>query len=115
MRERLHKLRDCFVQLSGSRRFIAGAHVRSDAGAATPAGRNQAFLLQFGVRARHRIWSDAEIACQLAHGGQRVAGTQLTAFYEVAELIHDLLKRCEIRIDREKQIAHEVDDNRRPR
>ncbi len=45
MRERLQELRDCVVQLLGSRRFIAGAHVRSDAGAATPIGCDQAFLL----------------------------------------------------------------------
>ena len=102
MCEHLQKLRDRFVQFSGSRRFITSAHTRSDAGAATPVGRNQAFLLQFGVRARHRIGSDAEIACQLTHGGQRVACTQLAVFYEATELIHDLLKRCEIRIDREE-------------
>jgi len=102
MREPLQKLRDCFVQLSGSRRFIAGAHARGDTGAPTPVGRDQAFLLQFGIRARHRIGSDAKIACQLTHGGQRVACAQLAAFYEAAELIHDLLKRCEIGIDREE-------------
>jgi len=115
MRERLQKLRDCFVQLSGSRRFIASAHARSDAGAATPVGRNQTFLLQFGVRTRHRIGSNAEIACQLTHGGQRIARPQLAAFYEAAELIHDLLKRCQIGIDREEQLLQDVESPRRPR
>ena len=115
MRERLQKLRDCFVQLSGSRRFIASAHARSDAGAATPVGHNQALLLQFGVRARHRIGSDAEVTCQLTHGGQRVACAQLAAFYKAAELIHDLLKRCEIGIDRKEQFPQDVGSPRRPR
>lgn len=115
MRERLQKLPDCVVQLLGSRRFIAGAYVRSDAGAATPIGRDQAFLLQFGVRARHRIGSHAQITSQLAHGGQRVTCPQLAAFYEAAELIHDLLKRCEIGIDREEQFLQDVESPRRPR
>lgn len=66
--ERLHKLGDRFVQLMGSCRFIAGAYARSNASAATPIARDQAFLLQLGVRARHRIGSDAEIAGQLTQG-----------------------------------------------
>lgn len=102
MRERLQKLRDRFVQLVCSRRFITAAYARSDASAATPIGHNQAFLLQFGVRARHRIGCDAEIACQLTHGWQRVTCAQLAALYEVTELVHDLLERREIGIDRKK-------------
>lgn len=101
MRESLHNLRNCFVELTGTRWFIAGTHARSDAGAATPIRRNQAFFLQFGICARYGVGSDAEIACQLTYGGQRVAGTELATFYQAAKLIHDLLKRREIRIDGE--------------
>lgn len=102
MREGLQKLLDHFVQFTGLRRFITDTHAQGDTSAATPVRCNQTFLLQFGIRARHGIGSDAEIARQLTYGGQRVAGAQLAAFYKAAKLIHDLLKRRVIRIDREK-------------
>lgn len=115
MHERFQKLCDRFVQLTGSRRFIAGSHARSDAGAATPVGSNQAFLLQFGVGARNRIWRDAEIARELPNRGQCVAGAQFAAFDKAAKLVHDLLERRKIGIDREEQIAHDADEGWRPK
>lgn len=115
MSERLHNVRDRFVQFTGARWSIADTHARSDAGAAAPIRRNQAFLLQFGVCARHGVGSDAEIACQLAYGGQCIAGAQFATFYQAAKLIHDLLKRREIRIDCEIQLAHDAEEAWRPR
>jgi hypothetical protein len=102
-------MRDRLVQLTGPRHFIAGTHAGGDAGAASPIAREQTFFLQLGVRARDRIWRDAKVACKLAYGGQRIACAQVTALDELAELVHDLLKRCEIGIDGEENFRHDVE------
>jgi hypothetical protein len=51
----------------------------------------------------------------LTHGWEGIACAQFAAFYEASELIHNLLKRCEIGVDREKQIAHDAEEDWRLR
>ena len=115
MHEALQELGDRFVQLARSRRSITGTYTCSNASATAPVGRHQAFVLQLRVRARHGVGSNPEIAGQLTYRRKSVAGPQFAAFYEIAKLIHDLLKRSEIRIDREKQLAQDAAADRRPR
>lgn len=106
MRQRLEKMRYCFLQLACSCRFIARRHARSHTRAASPVGRKQAFLLKFGIRARHRVGCDAEITGQLPYRRQTLACAQFTAIDEAAELFQNLLERREIGIDREEKLFH---------
>ncbi len=72
----------------------------------------QAFFLQLRIRARNRIWCNTEIAGELAHRGETIAWPQFTALYQIAKLIHHLLKRCEIGIDCEEKFFHESESAR---
>lgn len=91
-----------------SRRRISCGDVRSNTRAAPSIRREQAFLLKFGVRARHRIGRDTQIARELPYRRQTIPCAKFSAFDEPAELIHYLLEGRQIRIDREEKFFHDA-------
>lgn len=113
MRERRYETRNRFLQLARSRRRLAiCGHAGSHVGAPSPIARKPAIFLKLGVGPRHRIRCNAEITRELSHRRQAVTGTQLTALDQAAELIHDLLKRRQIGIDRDKMLVHDAERDR---
>lgn len=101
MSKRFHKVVDRFTK--GARPSSAIGRWRSrDARATTTFTGKPTFVLQLRVRASHGIRRHTEIAGELTDCRKRVAGPQLAAFDETAQLVDDLLEwgRVEIGIDR---------------